>query len=238
MRLESADGVILYWPPHEGIIYSLAGPVSRNVPVVVVGTNGEVGAVMTESKNRWNDPVKQRLKLAQAYAVTVRIVSRRLRRNSVPIPPPSEVIMRALVRCRDCRERVTEVDVFGECAHARRSCAEDDTCRCANVARINAALAVIDKWRTSKPASETRPAEAGSGGVCHYCGKRNCICPDRPAVDPNRGKVAWGAFYPSAGVRWEQVEPWVKASWNRVCDAVAAAVLAACPADAAREGEK
>lgn len=39
MRVEAeGNPIALYWPPHEGVLYCLAGPVSRRVKIIVRAT--------------------------------------------------------------------------------------------------------------------------------------------------------------------------------------------------------
>lgn len=101
MRAETDTGVLLYWPPHKGILYCAAGPVSRNVPIVLIGNRKELGA--------------ERGLISRAYSVTVRRESRIIR-HSPPLPAAGECIVRPARKvCRDCGDRVEEVDAFGEC---------------------------------------------------------------------------------------------------------------------------
>ena len=97
MRVETTDGILLYWPPHDGILYCVAGPVSRNVRVVIVGTAEEIAEAVAAAhtpdfgfhRGRYF-PAK--IKLAPDYEVETR--TGEVREHSVRIPEQSELIVR------------------------------------------------------------------------------------------------------------------------------------------------
>lgn len=106
MRAASDSGVLLYWPPHEGILYSPAGPVSRQVPIVLTGTLAEFKAAekLLEQLER------------RGYQTTERKVKEPPAEQSVPIPDPGELIRRPTrVKCRGCGDLVEKVNDFCEC---------------------------------------------------------------------------------------------------------------------------
>ncbi len=100
MRVETDTGVILYWPPHEGVLYCAAGPVSRNVRIVLIGHRRQVEAALTTERldaagggKFWRERLKQpHLTLAPMYQVTCRFSN--IRKHSPPIPPPGDFVMR------------------------------------------------------------------------------------------------------------------------------------------------
>ena len=116
MRVETDRGCLLYWPPHEGILYCPAGPVSFGVPVVVIGTKAEIKKATVV--NRWGEYLGIRL-VHSRYKVTTRVD--KSAQSSPPLPPPGDFTVRPVSKvCRDCGAKIREVDAFGECV----ACAE------------------------------------------------------------------------------------------------------------------
>lgn len=105
MRVESDSGVLLYWPPYEGVLYSVAGPVSWMVPIIATATAAE-----------FKEEKKVFAVLERRYQIQVRKVKEPPAEQSVPIPDPGELIMRpARVKCRGCGKLVESVNHFSEC---------------------------------------------------------------------------------------------------------------------------
>lgn len=92
MRVEDDRGVLLYWPPHEGVLYCTAGPVSWNVAVRIIGTEEEISKAMTTPRLfgcRYSPP---KLRLAPDYRVTASVGV--VVEHSTPIPEDGGVIVR------------------------------------------------------------------------------------------------------------------------------------------------